>query len=686
MRKILISAVYFLSVGAFAQSKEQSKTWELLLNNKRVEARNFYDKNLKNNTTKDFENLFLDAMIDEEMGQMIFDETFIKNFAEFKLDDSYLYPIIKKSFLLADYENSGFDDNSYKKIDFLAQHPIYGESISVLEYKATLDRIRNNSKSADDYLSKIKRIDKWQFAGVFENLNGSGLYNEYEPETIATNDKLFNADSFGYVGWYNRKFPSNDGFEFFINETEYGRGIMYAQSFIENPVDRKILLEVDANTEFRLFLNDTEILSSTTDGYTNVGSHLVEVSLPKGMNRLLLKFDVKNAKSAFMVVPFDINYQKISDLKYFDTFKAYQKSLPEQLQAKELPLKFEKLLKENQTQERANYLLNNATPRLLAASRALYRLAQESTKPDAQRKAGFQQRDIPRYKAFVAGMERNLDVGVEKALDLHNLSKYAALPKKQRNADFDNAMGIKDGMSNEQLKSLIDSWYANSDLTDLAKRTALLDSTPQQFAQSNDAFVKAAVALYKTDLKREAQEEELAGKIQQAYASYMRAKIAFMQSKGQAVYPDANSTLRVTYGQVKGYKPSDAVVYEPISYLDGVIEKYVPGDYEFDVPKKLIDLYDKKDFGQYKDKTGDVPVGFTATNHTTGGNSGSPALDAYGNLVGLNFDRQWEGTMSDINYDPRFSRNIMVDTKYILFIIDKFADSKWLINEMKVVK
>lgn len=156
--------------------------------------------------------------------------------------------------------------------------------------------------------------------------------------------------------------------------------------------------------------------------------------------------------------------------------------------------------------------------------------------------------------------------------------------------------------------------------------------------------------------------------------------------KDRKFFPDANSTLRVTYGQVKGSSPRDAVTYDYQTHLAGVMEKYVPGDYEFDVPQKLIDLYNKKDYGIYKDKTGDVPVGFTATNHTTGGNSGSPALDAKGNLIGLNFDRQWEGTMSDINYDPRFSRNIMVDTKYILFIIDKFADSKWLIDEMKIVK
>ncbi len=156
--------------------------------------------------------------------------------------------------------------------------------------------------------------------------------------------------------------------------------------------------------------------------------------------------------------------------------------------------------------------------------------------------------------------------------------------------------------------------------------------------------------------------------------------------KNRKFFPDANSTLRVTYGQVKGSNPRDAVSYGYQTHLAGVMEKYVPGDYEFDLPKKLISLYDSKDYGIYKDKTGDVPVNFTATNHTTGGNSGSPALDAYGNLIGLNFDRQWEGTMSDINYDPKLCRNIMVDTKYILFVIDKYADAKWLINEMKVIK
>ena len=164
---------------------------------------------------------------------------------------------------------------------------------------------------------------------------------------------------------------------------------------------------------------------------------------------------------------------------------------------------------------------------------------------------------------------------------------------------------------------------------------------------------------------------------------YMKAMMEVMPN--ERYFPDANSTLRVTYGKVKGYQPKDAVFYEPVSYLDGVIEKYIPNDYEFDVPKKLQDLYNEKDYGNYADKNGKLPVCFLGTNHTTGGNSGSPALDAQGNLIGLNFDRVWEGTMSDMNYDPEICRNIMVDVRYILFIIDKYAGADRIINEIKLV-
>lgn len=164
---------------------------------------------------------------------------------------------------------------------------------------------------------------------------------------------------------------------------------------------------------------------------------------------------------------------------------------------------------------------------------------------------------------------------------------------------------------------------------------------------------------------------------------YMKALLE-LSPKDARIFPNANSTMRVTYGQVKGYSPADAVYYEPVTHLDGVMEKYIPGDYEFDVPQKLIDLYNSKDYGPYAEN-GKIPVNFIGTNHTTGGNSGSPAIDAHGNLIGLNFDRVWEGTMSDYYYDPSLSRNIMVDIRYVLFIVDKYAGATNLIDEMKLV-
>lgn len=211
-------------------------------------------------------------------------------------------------------------------------------------------------------------------------------------------------------------------------------------------------------------------------------------------------------------------------------------------------------------------------------------------------------------------------------------------------------------------------------------------ASPQLVATlKNDPFYQLALTLGSIYAQKTyPQLSQLQNQIDALQKKYM--KLQMDTDKEKKFFPDANSTLRVTYGVVKGSNPRDAVSYGYQTSLSGVMEKYIPGDYEFDVPKRLIDLYQKKDYGQYADKTGEVPVNFTATNHTTGGNSGSPAIDAHGNLVGLNFDRQWEGTMSDINFDPRFSRNIMVNTKYILFVIDKFADAKWLLNEIKIVK
>ena len=165
--------------------------------------------------------------------------------------------------------------------------------------------------------------------------------------------------------------------------------------------------------------------------------------------------------------------------------------------------------------------------------------------------------------------------------------------------------------------------------------------------------------------------------------AYMKALLEMQSDK--VFYPDANFTMRIAYGKVDDYMPRDAVQYQYYTTLDGVIEKDNPNIYDYDVPQKLRDLYKAGDFGDYT-QDGKVPVCFTASNHTSGGNSGSPVLNANGELIGLNFDRNWEGTMSDIMYDPDQCRNITLDVRYVLFIIDKFAGAGYLLDEMTLVK
>ncbi len=150
-------------------------------------------------------------------------------------------------------------------------------------------------------------------------------------------------------------------------------------------------------------------------------------------------------------------------------------------------------------------------------------------------------------------------------------------------------------------------------------------------------------------------------------------------------YPDANFTLRVAYGKVKGFRPKDGVIYDYYTTLDGVIAKDNPEIYDYDVPDKLRELYEDKEYGQYADKDGKLHVCFIGTNHTTGGNSGSPVINAYGELIGVNFDRCWESTMSDIKFDPNYCRNIMLDIRYVLFMIDKYAGAGYLLDEMDII-
>ena len=166
------------------------------------------------------------------------------------------------------------------------------------------------------------------------------------------------------------------------------------------------------------------------------------------------------------------------------------------------------------------------------------------------------------------------------------------------------------------------------------------------------------------------------------YRTYVKALME--KDKDRTFYPDANLTMRVTYGKVRGFKPADGVEYVHYTTLDGVIAKDNPDIFDYKVDPKLKELYQNKDYGRYANEKGQLPVCFIASNHTTGGNSGSPVINADGELIGVNFDRVWEGTMSDINYDVNRCRNISLDARYFLFIIDKFANAQNIINELDI--
>ncbi len=235
-------------------------------------------------------------------------------------------------------------------------------------------------------------------------------------------------------------------------------------------------------------------------------------------------------------------------------------------------------------------------------------------------------------------------------------------------------------------KKLTDFLFANTSFVDKAKTEAMLNDLekyPNLYERDPVFYVtNAIIKYYATSVFPQFQYDER--EINELQKLYIKGQQEVIKDK--KFYPDANSTLRVAYGKVNGYEPKDGVKYNYYTTLDGIMEKYIPGDEEFDVPEKLRELYKKKDFGQYANADGKIQVAFTASNHTTGGNSGSPVFNAKGELIGTNFDRNWEGTMSDIMYNPNQCRNITLDVRYTLFIIDKFAGAGYLLNEMKLVK
>lgn len=246
--------------------------------------------------------------------------------------------------------------------------------------------------------------------------------------------------------------------------------------------------------------------------------------------------------------------------------------------------------------------------------------------------------------------------------------------------------GSIDFTVNDKFDSYVTNLYASSIFADQNKCFDLLNNFKKEDISliENDPvykFYEKFANVYYSEVKPKY--TELNNQTNKLYRLYVKGLQEMNPDK--IYYPDANFTMRVSYGNVQGFSPRDGVYYNYNTTIDGVIEKDNPEIYDYDVPAKLKELYYKKDFGKYT-QDGTVPVCFVATNHTTGGNSGSPVLDADGNLIGLNFDRAWHGIQSDMMFDPERSRNVTLDIRYLLFVVDQLAGAGHLIEEMKIIE
>jgi hypothetical protein len=364
----------------------------------------------------------------------------------------------------------------------------------------------------------------------------------------------------------------------------------------------------------------------------------------------------------------------------------------------------EALLVEERAAQQMRYFFENAqSSTLLTAANQLYRLAQEKTKPDAEREEGYQQRDMKMFKARLKRIDSSFAVPVDKSLWLQDLNAYLA--QTNQVAALNEILKGED--SSVTLSDKLDGFYSLTSLTDQAKRLAWMDADVNAFTTSADPFIRLAVALYDTNMAQEKAKKILAGKLSKARPDYMEAVIAYYKSNNWPVYPDANGTLRITYGMVDGYQSKDALYKQPFTRLEGILAKHT-GVEPFNVPQKVLDAIKAKRYGSHRvesvyqdpaswlcrlfscldkpESFNSVPVNFLSSVDTTGGNSGSPVFNGKGELVGLNFDSTYEAITKDWFFNPTITRAVHVDFRYILWMMDEVDHADNLIKELELVR
>lgn len=341
------------------------------------------------------------------------------------------------------------------------------------------------------------------------------------------------------------------------------------------------------------------------------------------------------------------------------------------------------LLEQNKaTRERdlALAMFNNTA--MIGSATQLYRLSLEREKPNAERESGYQERDLPSIEGAQKQLERRYVAAMDRQLQEYWLNEYLKLPANQRVAAIDTWLGGNDAAA---VKRALDR-LAGTTLGSTDERLTWFAADRKAFEASKDPAIQYAVAVMPTLLQLEQERKTRAGENLAARPVYLQALADYKKSQGEFVYPDANLSLRITFGNVMGYAPKDGVEYTPFTTLEGVVAKETGQD-PFDSPKALLDAVAAKRYGGLEDKRlGSVPVNYLSNLDITGGNSGSPVLDAHGKLIGLAFDGNWESVSSNWVFDPKMTRMIAVDGRYLRWIMQEVYPAPQLLKEMGVGK
>ena len=317
---------------------------------------------------------------------------------------------------------------------------------------------------------------------------------------------------------------------------------------------------------------------------------------------------------------------------------------------------------------------------LLRAASTLQRLALERGKPDAKRESGYQLRDENLIEAQLRQVQRRYAAATEQALLLELLRRYRALPAAQHVAEFDAAFGSDEAAAKAALARI----YGATRLGEETTRLELLKAEPASVRGSDDALLALARQLQPALLRLEQERKQREGELQRLRPAYMAALKRWYRSQQRPLFPDANATLRVSYGRVSGFSPRDGVQYQPVTTVAGIVEKHT-GKEPFNAPEPLLAAIARGDFGDTRDPALNTQtVNFLTNLDTTGGNSGSPVLNARGELIGLNFDSNWESVSASWWFDPRYKRAVHVDMRYLRFLMEKVYPAPALLAEMGV--